>query len=59
MTYYKYMLMFQIDVGSGYFAINVILLLESSLLLFIEFSNCHCMFGDPTWLPRQFHVASL
>ena len=31
MTYYKYMLMFQIDVGSGYFAINVILLLESSL----------------------------
>ena len=31
MTYYKYMLMFQIDVGSGYFAINIILLLESSL----------------------------
>ena len=31
MTYYKYMLMFEIDVGSGYFAINVILLLESSL----------------------------
>ena len=31
MIYYKYMLMFEIDVGSGYFAMNVILLLESSL----------------------------
>ena len=34
MTYYKYMLMFQIDVGSGYFARSIILLLDSNLLLF-------------------------